>query len=202
MDLRAAGCRLVDFSGNREHRLIDLAVARRLECPRLVLLTEKLDSQGVAIPPPRPLSDDARMASLCAGLESAVALADAADVTLVVEPLNTRIDHPGYSLNHSQPAFDAVRAIGSPRLKVLYDIYHMHVMGDDTPATIAANLPLIEHFHVADAPGRHEPGTGEIPYRDIARLLRDSNYDGCLGLECYPRGDSQAAVAAFREDMG
>src|SRR6185295_4761020 len=98
---------------------------------------------------------------------------------------------------HSAPAFELVRKIDSPRLRVLYDVYHMQIMEGDLLATMEANLAEIGHIHVADVPGRHEPGTGEINYTNIARMLRTTGYDRCIGLECFPRGRSEGAIEAF-----
>ena len=125
-------------------------------------------------------------------------MAESENMTLLLEPLNTKIDHPGYSLNHSIQAFEIVRRIGSPHLKVLYDVYHMQIMEEDLIATLEANLGEIGHIHVADVPGRHEPGTGEINYVNIARMLRTAGFDGCIGLECFPQESSEQAIEAFR----
>ena len=85
-----------------------------------------------------------------------------------------------------------------PAPEVLYDVYHMQIMEGDLIATMEANLSEIGHIHVADVPGRHEPGTGEINYLNIARMLRTTGYDGCIGLECFPREHSDVAIDAFR----
>jgi hydroxypyruvate isomerase len=209
--LRAAGCRLELFCGNRDHSLIDpeqragflaelqesMENAARLGCSRLTILSDRVDSRGIPIPPPRPLTADEKAASMLAGLKQAAALAERANITLLVEPLNTKVDHPGYTLSHSAEAFDIVRRVTSPRVKVLYDIYHMQIMEGDLIATMQANLSEIGHLHVADVPGRHEPGTGEINYVNLGRMLSTSGYEGFVGLECFPRDRSEAAIEAF-----
>ena len=214
--LRSAGCRLKLFCGNRDHSLIDpnerteflaelrqsMAHAALLGCSRLTILSDKVDARGIPIRPAQPLTNDEKADSMLEGLTQAAALAESESMTLLLEPLNTRIDHPGYTLAHSSQAFEIVRRIGSPRLKVLYDVYHMQIMEGNLIATLQANLGDVGHIHVADVPGRHEPGTGEIDYASIARLLRAKGYDGCIGLECFPRDRSEAAVEAFREVFG
>jgi hydroxypyruvate isomerase len=90
-----------------------------------------------------------------------------------------------------------VRAVNSPRLKLLYDIYHQQLSEGDLIRTIEGNLPWIGHLHAADVPGRHEPGTGEINHANIARMLVANGYDGFVGLECFPAGDSDQALRAF-----
>jgi hydroxypyruvate isomerase len=210
--LRTSGCRLELFCGNRDHSLIDpnhragflaglrqsLSHAARLGCSRLTILSDQIDNRGIPVPPATPLTDDEQADSIFEGLRAAAALAEAANVTLLLEPLNTTVDHPGYTLCHSAQAFDVVRRIGSARLKVLYDVYHMQIMEGNLIATLEANLNEIGHIHVADVPGRHEPGTGEINYCNIARMLQANSYSGFVGLECVPRSDSAAAIRAFQ----
>lgn len=209
--LRSAQCRLALFCGNRQHSLIDaderagfldelrqsLASARRLNCSHLTILSDKVDAEGIPIPPPRPLSTEQKFDSLLEGLKQAASLAEAENVTLLLEPLNTRIDHPGYTLCHSGPAFEIVRNVGSPRLKVLYDAYHMQIMEGNLLPTLEANLDAIGHLHIADVPGRHEPGTGEIDYASIAELLQANGYEESVGLECIPQAGSEAAIRSF-----
>jgi hydroxypyruvate isomerase len=164
----------------------------------LTILSDRVDGRGIPIPPARPLSTDEKASSIFEGLKQAADLAKAANITLLLEPLNTKVDHPGYTLSHSAQAFEIIRRIGSPHLKVLYDVYHMQIMEGDLIATLTANLSEIGHIHVADVPGRHEPGTGEINYVNIARMLRTAGYDGGIGLECFPQDRSDAAIEAFR----
>jgi hydroxypyruvate isomerase len=210
--LKSSGCRLALFCGNRDHSLIEpghragfldelrqsLRHAARLGCSRLTILSDQIDNRGIPVPPSTSLSDEQMAESMLAGLRGAAGLAEAANVTLLLEPLNTKVDHPGYTLRHSAPAFELVRQIASPRVKVLYDVYHMQIMEGNLIATIEANLDAIGHIHVADVPGRHEPGTGEINYGSIARMLTANGYAGLVGLECVPKSDSAAAVRAFQ----
>src|SRR5262249_31534300 len=197
---------------NRDHSLIDpddragflselqqsIRNAVRLGCPRLTILSDRVDNRGIPIPPAKPLTGVEKADSIFEGLTEAVALAGAGKITLLLEPLNPKLDHPGYALSHSAPAFTIVRRIASPHLKVLYDVYHMQIMEGDLIAAMEANLSDIGHIHVADVPGRHEPGTGEINYSNIARMLRAGEYDGLIGLECIPRDRSATAIDAFR----
>ncbi|MEA1950048.1 MAG: TIM barrel protein, partial [Planctomycetota bacterium] len=97
-------------------------------------------------------------------LAEAVELAVAADFTLLLEPLNTLVDHPGYYLDSSSEGFEIVRAINSPKLKLLYDVYHMQIMEGNVIATIEKNIDLIGHFHAAGVPGRAELFGTELDY--------------------------------------
>jgi hydroxypyruvate isomerase len=121
------------------------------------------------------------------------------DITLVLEPLNTLVDHPGYYLNDIDTASAIVRAVGSPRLKILCDLYHFIVMGADLKKIVTNHLPEIGHFHIADAPGRHEPGTGSVDWMTMLRLIQDRGYTGCVGFEYFPESDSDASLAAIHK---
>lgn len=103
-------------------------------------------------------------------------------VTLIIEPLNN-IDRSGYSMPYAKPVFELLRKVGSPNIKMLYDIYHQNMMGDFSLAEVRKNIDIIGHFHVADAPGRHEPGTGKVDYVYIISEINKLEYDGYIGLE-------------------
>ena len=103
-------------------------------------------------------------------------------ITLVVEPLNAT-DRKNYFMPEASVLMDILRRVNSPRIKMLYDIYHQHMTGDFDMAFIKENLPFIGHFHVADCPGRHQPGTGEVDYVSILREIASAGYDGYFGLE-------------------
>jgi hydroxypyruvate isomerase len=116
-------------------------------------------------------------------------------LTLVLEPLNIHVDHPGYFLNHSGVGFNLVREVNSPSIRLLYDIYHMQVMEGNLIDTLTRNLDLIGHIHVADVPGRHQPGSGEINYANVMKCLRQAGYSGYVGMEFEPTIASSAAAA-------
>ena len=104
------------------------------------------------------------------------------NVTLIIEPLNN-IDRVGYSMPYATPVFELLKKVDSPNIKMLYDIYHQNMMGDFDLNEIRENIDLIGHFHVADAPGRHEPGTGNVDYSSILKEISKTSYDGYVGLE-------------------
>jgi hydroxypyruvate isomerase len=120
--------------------------------------------------------------------------AEDAGVTLVVEPLNTTVDHPGYFLETSAEGFEIVDAVDSPSVKLLYDIYHQQITEGNVIQTITENIDRIGHFHIADVPGRHEPGTGELDYETILETIDETEYDGYVGCEFSPTGDADDAV--------
>lgn len=104
------------------------------------------------------------------------------NINIVLEPLNN-IDRCDYSMPYATPVFELLKKVDSPHIKMLYDIYHQHMMGDFSLEEIRRNIELIGHFHIADCPGRHEPGTGEIDYDYILNEINKMHYKGYLGLE-------------------
>ncbi|NTU83161.1 MAG: TIM barrel protein [Chloroflexales bacterium] len=128
--------------------------------------------------------------------EAAETAADA-DACLVLEPLN-QIDHPGTFLSSSDEGFAIVREVGSPHVKLCFDVYHQQISEGNLTRRISDNLDLIGHLQVADVPGRHEPGTGEINYEHLFGVLRERGYRGFVGLEYVPLVDARASLRAVR----
>jgi len=121
-------------------------------------------------------------------------------IRLLIEPINT-FDIPGFFLSRTQQAIDVIKETGSDNIFVQYDIYHMQRMEGELANTIKANLPMIGHVQLADNPGRNEPGTGEINYRYLFRLLDDIGYAGWIGCEYKPRAGTVAGLG-WREAHG
>jgi hydroxypyruvate isomerase len=176
-----------------------LKKAQEMGAPSLFLLTDELgDDRSVRFQFPG-LSQEDKYQSVLDGLKALAPLAEEAEVTLVLEPLNVHVDHPGYFLNRSSVGFDLIRAVDSPCIKLLFDIYHMQVMEGNVIETLTGNLDVVGHVHVADVPGRHEPGTGELNYANIFKALREADYEKYVGFEFEPTGASdEAAATALR----
>ena len=126
-------------------------------------------------------------------LRYAAGLLQAAGLALLIEPIN-HYDMPGYFLNRSGQALDIIAEAACPNLFLQYDIYHMQRMEGELCNTIRANLPLIRHMQIADTPGRHEPGTGEINYRHLFAFIDEIGYDGWLGCEYIPANGTDAGL--------
>jgi hydroxypyruvate isomerase len=120
-------------------------------------------------------------------LGEAAAIARKRNFTLLLEPLNTHVDHPGYYLDSSVEGAELVRAIRSPNLQLLYDVYHMQIMEGNVIANIEKNIDIIGHFHSAGVPGRGEHFTGELNYPQILRRIDALGYKGRFGLEYFPK---------------
>ena len=110
----------------------------------------------------------------------------AAQIRLLIEPINTR-DIPGFFLSGTQQALDIMDDVGSDNLFLQYDIYHMQIMEGHVAETIQRQLQRIAHMQIADVPGRHEPGTGEIPYRELLKTIDGTGYTGWIGCEYIPK---------------
>ena len=127
-------------------------------------------------------------------LKAAAPLVEEAGITIVVEPLNTLVDHGGYYLWSSREGFEIVREVGSKNVRLLYDIYHQQIMEGNLISNITKNIDLIGHFHVGDVPGRHEPGTGEINYLNVFKAIARTGYRGYIGLEFVPAKSGEEAL--------
>lgn len=123
---------------------------------------------------------------LCDGVKKVVPVLEENNIMLVLEPLNTAVDHAGYYLSSSKEAFEIVDEIGSKNVKILFDIYHQQITEGDVTRTIQNNIQKIGHFHAAGNPGRHELDVGELNYPNIFQVIQDNDYNGYIGLEYFP----------------
>jgi hydroxypyruvate isomerase len=140
--------------------------------------------------------DDATGAEIAAeGLRRVAPAAEDAGVTLVLELLNSKVDHPDYQCDHTPWGINVCTMVGSPNVKLLYDIYHMQVMEGDIIRTIQTCHPFFGHYHTAGNPGRNEiDETQELCYPAIMRAILATGYEGYVGQEFVPRGDPVAAL--------
>ncbi len=160
-------------------------IAHELRCSTLMVMAGSRDANV-----PR----DKQRKDLIEGLKEASEIAEGEEIVLVLEALNILVDHPGYFLSSAKEGFEILREVDSPNVKLLYDIYHMQIMEGNLIQTIEENIDLIGHFHTADVPGRHEPGTGEINYSNIIKKLDELNYSGYVGLEYVPSMPSEESI--------
>lgn len=131
-------------------------------------------------------------------LETAVPIIEKENITLLLEPLND-IDRKNYFLPRSKEVFEIIRKVNSPNIKILLDLYHEQLMAGNLMNTIKENISHIGHIHVADVPGRHEPGTGEINYKGIFEYLKELNYENYVGFEFRSTIDSESLVNYMEE---
>lgn len=133
------------------------------------------------------------------GLKQAAPMLESADVTLVIEPLNELVDHAGYYLIRSDEAFEIIDEVGSSHVKVVFDIYHQQISEGHLIHNITQNIEKIAHFHSAGNPGRNELTVGEINYPKVFDAIRQTQYDGFVGLEYWPLGDVQEGLKEVAE---
>lgn len=135
-------------------------------------------------------------AHIVEGLKRAAPVAEANDVLLILEPMNVRVDHRGHCLYGSAPAIAIVRAVGSKHVKINWDLYHLQVTEGDLCGHLREGIREIGYVQLADVPGRHEPGTGEVRYTRVLQELQALGYGGWVGLECTPSKNEIAAARA------
>jgi hydroxypyruvate isomerase len=164
-----------------------LEVAKQFEIPNLICFSGNRNGK----------SEQEGAENTIEGLNLVKADAEAAGVNLVVELLNSKVDHKDYQCDHTSWGVQVVTAVNSPRVKLLYDIYHMQIMEGDLIRNIRDNIEHIAHFHTAGNPGRKDlDDQQEIYYPAVARAIHETGYDGWLGHEFGPKGD---AIAALRQ---
>ncbi|MBL8857638.1 MAG: TIM barrel protein [Planctomycetes bacterium] len=128
------------------------------------------------------------------GLKRAVPIAEKHAVTLILEPMNVRVDHKGHCLYGSPDAIRIIEAVGSPHVKLCWDLYHMQISEGDLCGRMKDGFEHIAYFQLADHPGRNDPGTGEVSYRRVMKEAYDLGYRGWIGLEFTPQ-DSEMLAA-------
>ena len=161
---------------------LDYALA--LGCKRVNCLA------GIA---PQGVARGALWQTLAENLHVAAEAMARENITLVVEPIN-RNDMPGFFLNTSGDAVNAIAASGHPNIKLQYDIYHMQRSEGELAATVTRLLPMIGHMQLADNPGRHQPGTGEINFEFLLNHIAASGYEGWMGCEYAPQGKTEETL--------
>jgi hydroxypyruvate isomerase len=178
---------------DRERLAVDvemaISYAKQLSCPRLIMVignliegwsTEKLRQEAVA------------------SLKSVAPLLEKAGVTVVIEPLNSKVDHKGVYCNNSTEACKIVEAVGSSNVKILYDVYHMQIMEGNVISTIRDRHDYIGYYHLAKVPGRFEPIGGELNFPAILEAIASTGYDDFVGLEYRPSRNSAAVLEELK----
>jgi len=163
-----------------------IRTAQRLKCNTLITQV------GDALP---GVSRSSQHASLVEGLREAAPLLEASGTTLVIEPLNELVDHAGYYLVRSDEAFEIIDEVNCPNVKVVFDIYHQQISEGQLIENIKANIEKIAHFHAAGNPGRNELTSGELHYPSIFDAIRESDYDGYVGLEYWPLNEASTGLS-------
>lgn len=165
-----------------------LTLAQKHQIPNLIVFSGNRQP-GV--------TDEAALDFAAEGLTWAASAAEDAGITLVLELLNSKRDHPGYQCDHTAWGVEVCRRVGSPRVKLLYDIYHMQIMEGDLIQTIEDNHGAFGHYHTAGNPGRHDlDAAQEIAYPAVCAAIARTGYSGYVAHEFLPNGNPVAALKA------
>src|SRR6266571_587603 len=179
--------------GAREAFLSDLntllPIAEKLECPAIIVLS------GNRV---EGLSHDAQHQSCVETLKRAGDIAGKRNVSLLLENIDPE-ENPKYYLTSVAEGFEIVREVNHPRVKFLYDFYHEQISEGNLIKKLEKNIGEVGLVHIADVPGRHEPGTGEINYPNIFRKLAQLKYDRYAAMEFIPTGDAVASLRAAKD---
>jgi hydroxypyruvate isomerase len=170
-----------------------LPIMEKLECPSLIV------TSGNVVP---GLSHDEQHQSCIDGLKAAIPLIEGKKINgqpvkIIVENIDPE-ENPKYYLTSVAEGFEIIKAVDHPQVRFLYDLYHEQIAEGNLIEKIQKNLPYIAVIHIADVPGRHEPGTGEINFVNIYRKLIELRYDGTVAMEFKPTGDPTAMLRAAR----
>lgn len=156
-----------------------LDYAKALSCKRIHVLAGTL---------PADADRKAARATYIENLRFAAAAGAKEGVGILIEPINSRRDIPGYFLDHTAQARDIIAEVDSPNLFLQCDLYHVQIMDGDLAETLSANIEIIRHIQIAGNPGRHEPDNGEINYPYLFNLIDNLGYQGWIGCEYRPAG--------------
>lgn len=208
---QAAGIGISGFNGDADYSLIDpshkehyleylqksMDAAQKIGAASVTIHSNALGEGGVVVNDYSGLSDTIKTCSMYDTLLACVKLSQKSGIRMNLEALNITTDHVGNYLKTTQTGAEICRLIGSPMLKLLYDVYHMQINEGSICDNLTNYIDQIGHIHVADAPGRHEPGTGEINYPHVLRHLESLGYNGLVGYELFPKTTTAAAVDAI-----
>lgn len=170
-----------------------LDFAKAINCPKGIILSGMTQTD---------LTADEMNQNLRTAFGEAARMAQEADITLVIESLNSLVDHSGYYLDKTEEAVRIIREIDSPNLKLLFDVYHMQIMQGNILDFIEKNIDIIGHFHSAGVPGRAELFDTEINYPAIIKKIDELGYDACFGLEYFPRLEDTESLRKTLEYLG
>jgi hydroxypyruvate isomerase len=193
--VEARGCGLVnprEREGFLRELNLSIEAAKKVDCNRVVVLTGN-ELGGM------PRAE--QIANAVSLLREAAPILEKKGITAVIEVLNTYVDHAGYFLYYIRDGAELVDRVGSPNVKILFDIYHTQIMEGNLINNIRVNIDRIGHFHVGDVPGRHEPGTGEINYRNVFKAIYElsDRYPCYVALEYGHIAPLEENLAAVRK---
>lgn len=208
--LAATGARIRSMTGYTAGNLLDgadellatsarsIVAAKQLDCEHLNHHGTGLGEGGLPVKPTHIVTED-MWAQAEHTLRRLADLGAREDVVFCLENLNTAVDHPGVPFAKAADTLALVAAVDSPHLRMNLDLYHAQIGEGNLIDLLERAMPYIGEIQIADVPGRCEPGTGEINYPNIAKALRTLGYTGIVAMEAFASGDSDVALARFRD---
>jgi len=170
----------------------NLVFAQKLEIPMALLMS------GNAV---AGLTFEQQFSALVDCAKRSAELAEKAGITLIFEPLNTKVNHKGYFLSNCVDGLRLMKEVNHPNLRLLFDLYHEQVERGDVIRTALAAMPYVRVFHVADNPGRNEPGTGEMNYANIYKAIAKAGYEHYITMEYLPLQEQVKSLAKAVTEM-
>jgi hydroxypyruvate isomerase len=166
---------------------------RKINCNRVIVLTGEIEKDRSA---------ESQRLQIVTNLKEAAKIAESENINIVLEALNSYVDHKDYFLNSSKLGFEIIKEIGSEKVKLLYDIYHMQIMEGNIISSIENNIELIGHFHSAGVPGRHELYSGELNYKNILKSIENTTFNEFFGIEYWPSVNSEESLVKTLKFLG
>lgn len=196
--------KIASFSGDKDFSMVNknekndyiyfitksIETANKLNCKNLVIHSNALGDGGVVLNSYEDISNYEKFANMYDVLKTLAPIAEKNKVTFVLESLNTKVDHIGNFLAYTKDSVNLIKMVNSQYIKVLYDVYHMQINEGNIINTLDKYIKYISYIHIADVPGRNEPGKGEINYTNVIKKLDELNFDGVIGFELSPSQNS------------
>ena len=209
---KETGVKIRAFSGTKEWSLCDVShrteyiewvrksmeAARKLECDTLILFPNHFTSNGCADFRKR-YSQEAMIANITATLTILAPELEEKHMTVLLEPLANVGADEGMSVTDTEQGAAIIRAVGSPNVQLLCDVFHMQMMHGNLLNNIMSNLDIVQYIHIADAPDRHEPGTGEINLDYLAEQIQNNKFEGTVCMEYFPAEKTEKGMPAVKK---
>lgn len=195
MNISTICTKFISLVDEKKHNEYITGLKETIEACKYLGVTHIISQVGDELSQPRSLQHKA----LVEGLKKCVSILEENNITLMIEPLNTKIDHGGYYLTTSSEAFEIINEVNSPNVKVIFDMYHQYITEGNLLHNISENIGSIAHFHAAGYPGRHELDEGEINYPFLFETIDTLNFEGYIGFEYFPKEDQEEGLLRFLE---
>ena len=171
-----------DFIKNLEE---SIPLLKKINCKKAIVLTGEIEKD-------KKIKE--KKSRIIQSLKEASKIAESENIEIVLEALNSYVDHKDYLLDSSHMGFEIIKEVGSDKVKLLHDVYHMQIMEGNIISNIKDNIDLIGHFHSAGVPGRHELYSGELNYKNITAEIDNMGYKEYFGLEYWPSIDDNKSL--------